>query len=94
MSQPVVHGAQRFLGIQILGFEQLLHEFFVEHGGDDVVHNCKDKEALWFAPQQRVPGPSQLQGSHWGYLCRAGTEHSSRGGTAPLDPALPQSHLA
>lgn len=53
VSQPVVHGAQCFLGIQILGFEQLLHEFFVEHGADDVVHNCKDKEALWFAPEQR-----------------------------------------
>lgn len=43
--------------------------------------------------QNSLPGPSQLQGSHWGYLCRARTEHNRRGGTAPLDPALPQSHL-
>lgn len=93
VSQPVVHSAQGFLGIEILGFEQLLHEIFLEHGRDDVVHNCKDKEALWFAPEQHVPGLPQLHGSHQGYLCRAGTEHNRRGGTAPPDPTRPQSHL-
>lgn len=89
MGQPVVHGAQSFLGIQILGFEQLLHEFFVEHGGDDVVHNCKDKEALWFAPERRVPGPSQLKGSQDRAQQERGNS-SSGSSTASVPPGLSQ----
>lgn len=51
VSQPVVHGAQSFLGVEVLWFEQLFHKLFIEHGCDDVIHHCKDKESLVFAAE-------------------------------------------
>lgn len=39
MGQPVKHSAQSLLGVKFLRLEKLLQELFVEHGGDDVIHN-------------------------------------------------------
>lgn len=39
MRQPVKHSPQGLFGVKLLGLEKLLQELFVEHGGDDVIHN-------------------------------------------------------
>lgn len=40
VGQPVKHGAQGLLGVQLLGLKQLFQKLLVEHGGDDVIHHC------------------------------------------------------
>lgn len=39
MGHSVKHSPQGLLGVQLLWLEKLIHEPFVEHGGDDVIHN-------------------------------------------------------
>lgn len=51
MSQPVIQRSQSLLGVEFLWFKQLFHKFFIEHGCDDVIHNCKDREPRLFASQ-------------------------------------------
>jgi hypothetical protein len=43
MSQAVVNSPQGLLGVQFLGFKQFLHKLSIEHGGNDVIQNCRDK---------------------------------------------------
>lgn len=44
VGEPVEHGAQGLLGIKLLRLEKLFQELFVEHGGDNVIHDYSDKE--------------------------------------------------
>lgn len=44
MGQPVKHRPQRLLRIKLLWLEKLFKELFVEHGGNDVIHNYKGKQ--------------------------------------------------
>lgn len=43
MGEPVEHSAQGFFGVKLLRLEKLFQELFVEHGGDDVIHNYSGK---------------------------------------------------
>lgn len=44
VGQPVEHSPQRLLRIKLLWFEKLFEELFVEHGGNDVIHDYKGKQ--------------------------------------------------
>lgn len=39
MGQPVEHRPQGLFGVKLLWLEKLFEELFVEHSGDDVIHN-------------------------------------------------------
>lgn len=39
VGQPVKHGPQGLFGVKLLWLEKLLKELFVEHSGDDVIHD-------------------------------------------------------
>lgn len=39
VGQPVEHSPQGLFGVKLLWFEKFFQELFVEHGGDDVIHN-------------------------------------------------------
>lgn len=43
VGEPVEHGAQCLLGVKLLRLEELFEELFVEHGGDNVIHNYREK---------------------------------------------------
>lgn len=40
VGQPVKHSPQGLLGVKLLRLEQLLEELLIEHGRDDVIHDC------------------------------------------------------
>lgn len=39
MGEPVEHGAQCLLRVELLRLEKLFQELFIEHCGDNVIHN-------------------------------------------------------
>lgn len=43
MGQPVKHSPQCLFGVKLLWLEKLFKELFVEHGGDNVIHNYSGK---------------------------------------------------
>lgn len=43
MGESVEHGAQCLLRVKLLRLEKLFQELFVEHGGDNVIHNYPEK---------------------------------------------------
>lgn len=43
VGQPVEHSTQCLLGVKLLWLEKLFQELFVEHGGDNVIHDCPEK---------------------------------------------------
>lgn len=43
MGEPVENCSQRLLRVKLLRLEKLFQELFVEHGGDNVIHNCPEK---------------------------------------------------
>lgn len=43
VGQSVKHRPEGLLGVQLLWFEQLLQKLFIEHGGDDVIHNWQSE---------------------------------------------------
>lgn len=49
VSQAVVDGPQGLFGVELLGFEQFFHELLIEHGWNDVIHNCRDKRGCRWA---------------------------------------------
>ena len=54
MCQPVKHGSHSFLGISILWFKKLLHEPFVKHGSDDIVHYLRERRNFIFRTMQNI----------------------------------------
>lgn len=44
MGEPVKHSAQRLLRVKLLWLEKLFQELFVEHCGDNIIHNCAEKK--------------------------------------------------
>lgn len=48
MGEPVEHSAQCLLGVKVLWLEKLFQELFVEHGGDNVIHNCPENKEKRF----------------------------------------------
>lgn len=43
MGKPVENCAQCLFRVKLLWLEKFLEELFVEHGGDNVIHNCSEK---------------------------------------------------
>lgn len=39
VGQSVKHGPQGLFGVELLRLEKFFQELFVEHGGNDVIHN-------------------------------------------------------
>lgn len=63
MGEPVEHSAQCLLRVKLLRLEKLFQELFVEHGGDNVIHNCpekREKRVVW--SQSSAPFGSVVAG--------------------------------
>lgn len=68
MCQSVKHGSHSFLGVSILWFKKLLHEPFVKHGSDDVVHYLKERRNFILRTKQNIDLPNIFRVGSFGMI--------------------------